>query len=49
MFIDFQKRGREGGREVERERDISVREKYQLIASPMHPIQGLNPQSTYVP
>ena len=40
--------GREG-REEERERDIDVREKYQLVASCMYFSQGPNPQPSYVP
>ena len=31
------------------ERNIDVREKYQLVASPMHPNQGLSPQTRHVP
>ena len=36
-------------RERKRERNIKVREKYQLVASPKHPYQGLNLQPRYVP
>ena len=32
------------GKEKERERNINVREKHQLVASPMHPNQETNPQ-----
>ena len=37
------------GREKKRERNISVREKYWLVASCMHPNQGLNPHLRHVP
>ena len=53
MFIDFRERGREGGErerdrgregEGERGRDINLREKHQLVASPMCPDQELDLQ-----
>ena len=45
LFI-FRERGR---REKERERNIDVREKHWLIASPTHPYWGPNPQPRCVP
>ena len=46
MIIDFRERGEEKGGG---EKNSYVREKHQSIASHMHPDQGLNPQSGYVP
>ena len=40
-------RGEERG--IDRERNIDVKEKHQLVASCMHPNQGLNPQPRHVP
>ena len=55
-FISFLKKDffnlfleRREGREEERERNISVREKHQSVASRMCPHQRLNPQPRHVP
>ena len=45
MLIDFRERGSRGR---ERERNIDVREKHQLVASHTCPDQGLNSQPTYL-
>ena len=47
-FIDLFLDSREG-REKERERNTDMREQHQLVASCMHPNQGLNPQPGHVP
>lgn len=47
MFVDFRKRGEREG-EGERGGSIEVKEKHHLIASLRSPLQGSNPQPSYV-
>ena len=49
MLIDFREGGMGGKERERRERNISVREKYQLVASHTHSGWGPNPQPRYMP